>query len=93
MPASRDMIGDKAYDANDLRTMLDRRGTAAVIPSKACRKVALPFDAQTYKRRNVIERMFGRLKDYRRIATRYDKLAQNFLASLCLAAVLCYWIN
>lgn len=93
MPAGRATIGDKSYDANSLRGLLERRGTAAVIPGRSCRKVPLPFDAQTYKSRNVIERMFGRLNDYRRIATRYDKLAQNFLASLCLADVLCYWIN
>ena len=93
MPAGRATIGDKAYDANSLRALLERQGTAAVIPSRTCRKAALPFDAETYKERNVIERMFCRLKDYRRIATRYDKLAQNFLAALCLVAALCYWIN
>jgi transposase len=93
MPAGSAIIGDKGYDANSLRGLLERRGTAAVIPSRSCRKVALPFDAETYKDGNVIKRMFCRLKDYRRIATRYDKLAQNFPAALCLAAVLCYWIN
>lgn len=93
MPAGRETIGDKGYDANSLRSLLKRRGTTAVIPSRSCRKVARPFDAETYKDRNVIERMFCRIKDYRRIATRYDKLAQNFLAALCLVAALCYWIN
>ncbi len=93
MPAGRATIGDKAYDANSLRALLERRGTAAVIPSRNCRKAALPFDPEIYKDRNVIERMFCRLKDYRRIATRCDKLAQNFLAALCLVAALCYWIN
>ena len=45
-----------------------------------------------YKGRNVIERMFGRLKDFRRVATRYDKNAENLLSALCLAALICYWI-
>ena len=47
---------------------------------------------QLYRHRNAIERMFGRLKDFRRIATRYDRLARNFLAAVCLAATLCYWL-
>ena len=51
-----------------------------------------PFNKTRYKGRNVIERMFGRLKDFRRVATRYDKNAENFLAALCLAALICYWI-
>ena len=51
-----------------------------------------PFNKVRYKGRNVIERMFGRLKDFRRVATRYDKNAENFLSALCLAALICYWI-
>jgi len=48
-------------------------------------------DNVLYRNRYAIERMFGRLKDFRRIATRYDRLAQNFVAAVCLAATLCYW--
>ena len=51
------------------------------------------FDAQDYKGRNVIERSFCRLKDFRRVATRYDKLARNFMAAVQLAALVAYWIN
>ena len=63
-----------------------------MIPSTTSRKQPFPLDRKAYRRRNVIERMFGRLKDFRRIATRYDKLARNFLAGVCLVAALTYWI-
>ena len=87
------LIGDKGYDADHLRQFLGARGTTVVIPNKINRIAPHPFDAATYRLRNVIERTFCRLKDFRRIATRYDKLARNFLASLCLVTVICYWIN
>jgi hypothetical protein len=64
------------------------------IPPKANRRWKNCFSPWLYRHRNAIERMFGRLKDFRRIATRYDRLARNFLASVCLAATLCYslWV-
>ena len=76
-----------------MRVFLDRRGTAPVIPNKINRKQLFPFDAELYRLRNVIERTFCRLKDFRAIATRYDKTARNFLAGLCLIAALVYWVN
>jgi len=87
------LIGDKGYDADSLRLMLHERETKAVIPSTATRKQPLPLDCEAYRQRNVIERMFCRLKDFRRIATRYDKLARNFLAGLCIAAALACWFT
>jgi len=86
------LIGDKGY-ADHLRALLDRRGTIAVIPNKSNRKRIFPFDPERYKWRNVIERTNCRLKDFRAIATRYDKLARNFLAGLCLVTALLYWCN
>ena len=71
----------------------DSRSTAAIIPSRASRKFPLPLDQEACRQRNVIERMFCRIKDFRRVATRYDKLARNFLATVCLAAVLAFWLN
>ena len=91
-PISR-LIADKAYDTNKLRRQLAEDEIEAVIPSVARRKPLIPYDPIAYRQRNLIERMFGRLKDYRRIATRYDKLARNFLASIALAATLTWWIN
>ena len=84
------LIADKAYDTNKLRQLLANQSIEAVIPSIARRKPLIPYDPVAY--RQLIERMFGRLKDFRRIATRYDKLARNFLASIALAATLIWWI-
>ena len=90
---SAQLIGDKGYDADHLRLFLQTRGTTPVIPNKINRKKLFPFDPELYCLRNVIERTFCRLKDFRAIATRYDKTARNFLAGLCLVTALCYWIN
>jgi transposase len=86
------LIADKAYDTNALRRLLAEQKTEAVIPSIARRKPMIPHDAAAYRQRNLIERMFGRLKDFRRIATRYDKLARNFLAAVVLTAAIIWWI-
>ena len=83
-PLSR-LIADKAYDTNKLRQLLAEHAIDAVIPSIARRKPLIPYDPEVYRQRNLIERMSGRLKDFRRIATRYDKLARNFLAGVALA--------
>lgn len=87
------LIADKAYDTNQLRHWLTERGVEAVIPSIARRKPMIPHDREVYRQRNLIERMFGRLKDFRRVATRYDKLARNFLAGVLLAATILWWLN
>lgn len=84
------LIADKAYDATALRSWLRERGTEPVIPPNPTRKHPHAYDREAYRLRNLIERMFCRLKDYRRIATRYDKLARNFLAATCVVAAL-YW--
>ena len=78
--------------ANKLRRLLAEQSIEAVIPSIARRKPLIPYDCAVYRQRNLIERMFGRLKDFRRIATRYDKMPRNLLASIALAATLTCWI-
>ena len=83
---------DAAYDSDRLRLFLIERGTRPVIPNNPTRKHLHPFDLNAYKLRNLIERMFCRLKDWRRIATRYDKLASNFAAAITLAAIVIWWI-
>jgi putative transposase len=80
-----------AYDSDGLRRFLTERGTMPVIPNNPTRKRVHPFDPAAYKLRNLIERMFCRLKDWRRIATRYDKLAINFAAAVALAAIVLWW--
>ena len=87
------LIADKAYDINRLRTLLAERHVEAVIPSSARRKPPIPHDPSAYRQRNLIERMFSRLKDFRRIATRYDKCANNFLSAVCLVALIYFWLN
>jgi transposase len=86
------MLGDKAYDSAELRAWLAGRGTKAVIPNRCNRKQPFSFSKKSYKERHRIENAFGRLKDFRRIFTRYDRLARNFLASVFLAAALVWWI-
>lgn len=82
------LIADRAYDADHLTQPLRQAGIAVVIPSTRSRRVAVPHDAETYKRRNLIERFFCRLKRFRAIATRYDKRALYFRAATLLAAAL-----
>jgi transposase len=86
------LLGDKAYDSAELREELDHRGTKSVIPNRCNRKQPFTFNKRLYKLRWRIESAFNRLKDFRRIATRYDRLARNYLASVCLAAALVWWI-
>jgi len=86
------LIGDRAYDSDALRRQLLARGMRPVIPNAPYRKRLHPFDAEAYKRRNLVERAFCRLKDFRRIATRYDKLACTYAAAVCLAAIVTWWL-
>jgi transposase len=90
--AARKLLGDKAYDSAPLRQWLKERGTRAVVPNKSNRKQPFSFDRKSYKQRHRIENAFCRLKDFRRVATRYDRLARNFLASVCLVAAIVWWI-
>ena len=79
------VAGDKGYSYPHLRRYLRRRGTKAVIPTKKNQKRLPGFEKETYRRRNVVERCLGWLKDRRRLATRFEKLAENFLAMVQLA--------
>ena len=86
------LLADKGYDANALLDWLGQRDIEAVIPPKATRKVQRGCDWHTYKERHVIECMFGKLKYFRRIATRYEKKASHFMEMLTFAAVL-LWLR
>jgi len=92
LPAGSLCAADAAYDSDPLRLFLTERGTCPVIPNNPTRKRLHPFNAEAYKLRNLIERMFCRLKDWRRIATRYDKLACNVAAAVLLAAIIIWWL-
>jgi transposase len=82
------LIGDKAYDADALIDTLRRRGITPVIPPKANRKEPRDCDFALYRERNLVERFFNKLKHFRAIATRYDKLACTFLAGVRLASAI-----
>lgn len=92
MPPTTVLGGDKGYDSDAVRRKIESKGAAPNIPPKVNRRWKNCFSPVLYRDRNAIERMFGRLKDFRRIATRYDRLAQNFLAAVCLAATICFWL-
>ncbi len=92
-PNAKAIIADKGYDGDALRAAIKKRRARAIIPNKSNRVRRHRFDKTAYKARNVIERCFCRLKDFRRIATRYDKLARNFLAAVHVAALVAFWLN
>ena len=82
------IVGDRAYDADAFVERVAALGMQAVIPSRVNRKTPRRHDAIAYRTRNVIERFFGRLKQYRRVATRYDKTALSYLGFVAMAAAL-----
>ena len=79
---------DKSYDSDAIRADLKRRGIEPVIPPLRCRKKPIRYNKTTYRQRNRVERLFNRLKQFRRVATRYDKLDETFLAFIHLTAAL-----
>jgi transposase len=84
--ATQAVVADKAYDADPLIESITQTGASAVIPSRGNRRQLRAFDAHHYKHRNLIERFFCRIKHFRRIATRYDKLASRFSSFVALVA-------
>ncbi len=81
------MLADKGYDADAIREQLSDAGIEAVIPAKCNRKNPAPHNAEKYKWRNLIERLFNKLKNWRRVATRYDKSKESYLGFVAIAAV------
>lgn len=87
------LIADRGYDTNAIRAAVTGLGAEVVIPSTASRRAPIPYDRGAYRARNLVERLWCRLKDWRRIATRYDKLAANYLSGAIIAAILIYWCD
>jgi transposase len=81
------VVGDKGYSSKTIRGYLRRRGIGIVIPRQKRERRRGPFDKGAYRKRNVVERLVNRLKQFRRIATRYEKRASNYLAMLTIAAI------
>ena len=93
LPRAKAFIGDRGYDADWFRAALADRKITPCIPSKTNRKTPIPHDALLYRQRHKIEIMFGRLKDWRRIHTRYDRCAHTFMSASCIAASVIFWLN
>jgi putative transposase len=84
---AQSVIADKGYDAGSLVETVKRQGSEPVIPPRKCWNTPRSYDKALYKERNVIERFFNKLKQFRRVATRYDKLLANFMGFVKLAAI------
>lgn len=82
------LLADKGYDSDAFRTVVANAGAEAVIPSNRARSRAIPYDADVYKERNIVERFFNKIKHFRRLATRYEKTALSFSAMLSIVAVM-----
>ena len=93
LPPAKAMIADRGYDADWFRDALASHGIAACIPSKINRKTQIPHDRVLYRQRHRIENMFARLKDWRRIHTRYDRCAHTFLSAIAFAAAFIFWLK
>ena len=92
LPAAKHLLADRGYDADWFRSGLEEKEISPCIPSRKNRKEPIPHDAELYKSRHKIEAMFGRLKDWRRIAMRFDRSPTVFLSAIALAAIVIYWL-
>ena len=92
LPKAKELLGDKGYDANWFREALAKRNITACIPSKSNRKIQIAHDRKLYRERHKIENMFGRLKDWQRVHTRYDRCAHTFMSAIYIAAAVIFWI-
>ena len=93
LPDANTLLADRGYDGNWFRQALAVRDIAPFIPGRKNRKKPIEHDTELYKQRNRVERMFGRLKDWRRIATRYDRCAHTFMSAICIAATVIFWLS
>ena len=92
LPQADWLLADRGYDADWFRNDLKNMKIEPCIPSRKSRKVAIPHDRSRYKLRHKIENMFGKLNDWRRIATRYDRCPELFLSAIALAAIVLFWL-
>ena len=92
LPTAGWLLADRGYDADWFRNGLKDMEIEPCIPSRESRKKIIPHDTVRYKARHKIETMFGRLKDWRRIATRYDRCPELFLSTIALAATVLFWL-
>jgi len=92
LPKAQWLLGDRGYDADWFRDALRAKGIKPCIPGRKSRLEPIKYDKRRYRRRSRIEIMFGRLKDWRRVATRYDRCPTAFLSAVALAATVIFWM-
>lgn len=92
LPAAKILLADRGYDADWFRDALADKGIKACIPPKSNRKIHIPHDKLRYRNRHKIENMFGKLKDWRRIHTRYDRCADVFMGAIVIAVIVIFWL-
>ncbi|RDL52941.1 hypothetical protein BLJAPNOD_04106 [Ensifer sp. M14] len=92
LPPARALIADRGYDSTPFREALQAKGIEPCIPSSRSRKVPYPCDKTLYRKRHKVENLFAKLKDWRRIATRYDRCAHTFFSAICIAATVIFWL-
>jgi transposase len=92
LPSAQTLIADRGYDSTAFRHALVTKGIEPCIPSSRSRKIPYPYDKALYRQRHKVENLFAKLKDWRRIATRYDRCAHTFFSAICIAAAVIFWI-
>ena len=92
LPKAKTLLGDRGYDADWFRAALIARGITPCIPPRANRTVQIDYDKTLYRQRHKIENTFGRIKDWRRIHTRYDRCAHTFMSAIAIAATVIFWL-
>ena len=92
LPPAKTLIADCGYDSKTLREALQAKGIEPCIPSSRSRKVPYPYDKALYQKHQKVENLFAKLKDWRRIATRYDRCEHTFFSSICIAAAVIFWL-
>ncbi|SCB23643.1 Transposase DDE domain-containing protein [Rhizobium miluonense] len=92
LPSGSTLIADRGYDSNWFREALAEKGIEPCIPPTRNRKTPIAYDKALYSQRHKVENMFAKLKDLRRIATRYDRCADTFFSAICIAATMIFWL-
>ncbi len=93
LPPARELLADRGYDSDWFRNALIAKDIQPCIPPRKNRKQPPTYDKELYKQRHKVECMFGKLKDWRRVATRYDRCAHTFFSAICIAATVRFYLN
>jgi transposase len=92
LPNAKELLGDKGYDSDWFRAALSARGITPCIPPKSNRKAQYHYDKAVYKKRHLVENLFAKIKNWRRIHTRYDRCAHTFMSAIAIAATVIFWL-